>query len=162
MQAISRMSRRTLLNQFGNIAITAGTLGHLARPKPVRAEQYDNSPTIDEIKERMRLQDNKDNNDYCMMMKNRIGLYYKTDVFDMIPCSNQEDVNKIISPLDYLVVMYDNIEARYYLKPTIRRNLLEIYENSYKYPDVQKKLIDIMVNHYKLVDMYIDPKQNSK
>lgn len=152
------MYRRTLLKNIGHIAVT-GTALSLLRPSPVFAEypQQSSSPSqpsynIDAIRKRIKELDEDDSRKYCMNMKAEIAKYYKTDAFNVIPCSNNDEVRNIISELHYIVIMYSgDLTDRPHMKPRIRGQLLRIHDNAKNYPEVQKTILDILVNHYKLV-----------
>lgn len=152
-------SRRAIIKNIGYMAFTAATLS-LVRPTPVSAEPPLPLPppqtvsfTIDDIRKRITELDKKDTRDYCNNMKADIAKYYNTNAFDVIPCSNQDDVDSILSELHYMVVVYGDrdLQERPELKPRLRNKLLNIYEKARNYPDVQKTVIDILLNHYKLI-----------
>lgn len=147
------MHRRQICTKLFNIGFTGISLSVL-KPKPVYADTYVQSFSydIENIKKRIEDINIQEKNDYCNTMKSRISSYYKTNVFDSISCSNDNDVQDIISNLDYIIVMYNNnLEENPHRKYNLRNELMKIYEKSSKYPEIQHKIIDIMMNYYKLI-----------
>lgn len=129
--------------------------------------------SLKEMRKKIHDYEIKECTDRCNVLKKKLTEYYKTNVFDVLPCKKPyqskeaeikyigtdehqdsfilEDVYNVMNKYNdsYMntVRQHENMDALI----NMRNKLMRIHDASVRYPKVQYFILDLVVNHYKLL-----------